>query len=74
MEFTDAEYSADEGEGYVAVCLFLDIPIATPLTVYVEADEVTPTSATGMNVTSLQCVFGHNGPIVKLEVALTLAP
>lgn len=48
VEFTDAEYSADEGEGRVGVCLFLDVPIATPLTVYVEANETTPTSATGM--------------------------
>lgn len=47
VEFTEEDYIVDEGAGQVEVCLFLNGPIATPLTVYVEASEATPTSATG---------------------------
>lgn len=47
VEFTADEYSTDEGAGQVEVCLSLNAPIATPLTVYMEATESTPTSAIG---------------------------
>ena len=46
-EFTEENYIANEGAGLVAVCLFLDIAIAKPLILYVEASETTPTSAIG---------------------------
>lgn len=44
VEFTQAEYEVDEGEGQVKVCLSIDAPIATPLTVALES---TPLSAAG---------------------------
>ena len=47
VELTAADYSVDEGEGMVEVCLSLDTPIATPLTVYIEAIPETPVSAEG---------------------------
>ena len=47
VDFTEAGYVADEGAGQVEACLVLDIPIATPLIVEVEAVEATPISATG---------------------------
>ena len=47
VEFTEPEYSVGEEEGVVEVCIFLDTAIATPLTVYVEAMQDSPTSAKG---------------------------
>ncbi len=47
VELTAAGYSVGEEEGTVEVCLSLDTPIATPLTVYVEAVSDTPISAEG---------------------------
>lgn len=47
VEFTEEDYRADEGAAHVEVCLFINGPIATSLTVYVEASEATLISATG---------------------------
>lgn len=39
VNFTEAEYVVDEGEGQVEVCLVLDTPIVAPLIVRMEALE-----------------------------------
>lgn len=41
VDLTEAEYVVDEGEGPVEVCLVLDTPIAIPLTVQMEAVQIT---------------------------------
>ncbi len=48
VEFTETEHSVGEEEGQVEVCLSLDTPTATPLAVYLEAIQDTPTSAQGL--------------------------
>ena len=62
VDFTDEEYSTDEGAGQVEVCLFLSAPIDTPLTVYVEAIEATPTSATGRLAQKIVLIIMYNHP------------
>ena len=47
VEFSQLVYDIAEEAGIVEVCLTLDTPTATPLTISVEAEENTPTSATG---------------------------
>jgi hypothetical protein len=37
VEFLQPVFSADEGQKNVSVCLIIDAPIATPLTVSLEA-------------------------------------
>ena len=47
VEFTQTEFQVREDEGLARVCLSLDMPIATPITVYIEAVESTPRYASG---------------------------
>ena len=50
VEVHQMMYEAGEERGDVEVCVVLDTPIATPLTVQLQLLETTPTSATGNEI------------------------
>ena len=58
VNFTQEEYEVGEGEGLVRVCLSLDTPIATPLTVYIEAFQST---AIGMFISCTNSYINDDG-------------